>query len=166
MRKDYITLKPACFRKWPSFETISWNLSCCQFTCKHTHTHTYNVMSRIGGRGIEAEFSDINKIMIDTAVVTVRCCGHHGYPPGPSCWQQRQAAWLRGIEPAGRARESAPPPRTRPQTPHDWHLWLTQPHLPAKHIHTHYLRRSDQNPPLMTPAKMPKHWSRSQNIWL
>lgn len=35
-----VTLKPACFRKWPSLETISWNLSCCQFTCTRTQTHT------------------------------------------------------------------------------------------------------------------------------
>ncbi len=45
----------------------------------HTHTHI-QCDEQDWWRGIEAEFSDINKIMIDTAVVTVRCCGHHGYP--------------------------------------------------------------------------------------
>lgn len=55
-------------------------------TQTHTHTHIHHdVMSISGGRGIEEEFSDINNIMIDIAVVTVRCCGPHGYPPDPSC---------------------------------------------------------------------------------
>lgn len=28
----WVTLNPACLRKWPSLVVISWNRSCCQFT--------------------------------------------------------------------------------------------------------------------------------------
>ncbi len=143
---------------------ISWNLSCCQFTCKHTHTQCD-----------EQEWweSDWSRVLRHKYNYDWHCRGYCTllWSPWLPTWSILLTATASCVTP--RDRTSRPcsrvcPPASNPasNSPRLASTTNTATSACKKHTHTHYLRCSDQNPPLMTPAKIPKHWSGSKNILL